>query len=184
MKILLIALSLFILFNSDYAQAQEQIDSAGIKLSQIAFDYTMNYLGDLRAVIYLYRSEFDKEPRNFEDIYYFVKGYNLNTAFNPADTIQFIPNEDGSSIINFKLHSTKDHKHKIDSMLIKYLDGMMSIGAPINKGSSITSAYGKIFSGQITNDSGTSIILPFANSTVYFNRVTLETIKRIANIKD
>lgn len=184
MKPLIFIFSLFIIFNSRYVHAQEQVDSAGIKLSKIAFDYTMNYLGDLRAVVYLYRSEFNKEPRNFEDIYYFVKGYNLNTTFNPADTIQFIPNEDGSAIINFKLYSTEDHKHKIDTMLIKYLDGMMNLGAPINKGSSITSLYGQIFSGELVTNSGTIIILPPANSTIYFNRIDLETIKRIANIKD
>jgi hypothetical protein len=184
MKTILITLGLFIIFNSNYALAQEQVDSAGIKLSKITFDYTMNYLGDLRAVIYLYRSEFNKEPGNFEDIYYFVRGYNLNTTFNPADTIQFIPNADGSSIINFKLYSTEDHKHKIDTMLIKYLDGTMNIGAPINKGSSITSLYGKIFSGDIITDFGTTIVLSAANSDIYFNRIPLETLKRIANIKD
>lgn len=184
MKTLLTALYLFILFNSNHVQAQEQVDSAGIKLSKIAFDYTVNYLGDFRAVIYLYRSELNKEPRNYEDIYYFVRGYNLNITFNPADTIQFIPNEDGSAIINFKLYSTLDHKHKIDTMLIKYLEGTMNLGAPLTKGSSITSLYGKIYSGEVVTDSGTSIILPPANSTVYFNRIDLETLKRIANIKD
>jgi len=184
MKPLIFVFSLFIIFNSNLVPAQEQVDSAGIKLSKIAFDYTMNYLGDLRAVVYLYRSEFDKEPRNFEDIYYFVKGYNLNTTFNPADTIQFIPNEDGSAIINFKLYSTEDHKHKIDTMLIKSLDGTMNLGAPINKGSSITSLYGQIFSGEIITESGKRIVLPPANSTIYYTRIPLETVKRIANIKD
>lgn len=184
MRTILIVFSFFILFNSNYTLAQEQVDSSKIKLSKLSFDYTMQYLADFRAVIYLYRSEFNKEPRNFDDIYYFVKGYNLNTTFNPADTIEFIPNSDGSSIINFKLYSTEDHKHQVDTMLIKNLDGMMNLGAPINKGSSITSLYGQIHSGEIITDSGTSIILPPANSSIYFNRIPLETLKRIANIKD
>lgn len=179
MKTVLIVFSFFIIFNSNQALAQDQVDSSKIKLSKIAFDYTMEYLADFRAVLYIYRSEFNKDPRNFDDIYYFAKGYNLNTKFNQADTIQFIPNSDGSAIINFKLYSTEDHKHKIDTMLIKNLDGMMNLGAPINKGSSMTSLYGEIFT-----DSGTSIILPPANSTIYFTRIPLETIKRIANIKD
>ena len=184
MKKILIAFSLFILFNSNYSLAQDQVDSSKIKLSKLSFDYTMEYLADFRAVLYIYRSEFNKDPRNFEDIYYFVKGYNLNTTFNPADTIQFIPNSDGSAIINFKLYSTAEYKHKIDTMLIKNLDGIMNLGAPINKGSSITSLYGKIHSGEIITDSGTSIILQPAKSTIYFNRIPMETLKRIANIKD
>lgn len=184
MKTILFAFSLFILFNFNSTLAQDQVDSSKIKLSKLAFDYTMEYLADFRAVIYLYRSEFNKDPRNFEDIYYFVKGYNLNTKFNPADTIQFIPNSDGSAIIKFKLNSTEDHKHKMDTMLIKNLYGTMNLGAPINKGSSITSLYGEIFSGEIITDAGTSIILPPARSTIYFNRIPMETIKRIANIKD
>ena len=71
-----------------------------------------------------------------------------------------------------------------DGLLIKYLEGTMNMDAPLTKGSSITSLYGKIYSGEGVTDSGTSIILPPANSTVYFNRIDLETLKRIANIKD
>lgn len=184
MKTILIVFGLFIILNSNQVLAQDQVDSSKIKLSKIAFDYAIQYLSDFRAVLYMYRSEFNKDPRNFDDIYYFAKGYNLNTKFNQKDTIQFIPNSDGSAIINFKLYSTEDHKHKIDTMLIKNLEGIMNLGAPINKGSSITSLYGEIFSGEIIADSGTSIILPPAISTIYFTRIPLETIKRIANIKD
>lgn len=159
-------------FNSNYAQHNE--------IGNSLFEYCIDKIGDLNAVIYLYKSENKDGLVSTEKLKEYALKNELNISFNVFDELIVNEDNENSITIEFELLNNGSSLSINDSLFTERINCLISLSAPISEGSSIRNVSGKIKKAiVILNNSDRLEISDYDYDSMIMIRVDISEIKRL-----
>lgn len=169
-KIFISLITLLLSYNSIHSQNN--------KIGNILFEYCVGKIGNLHALIYLYKSENKKDLINLDALKEFSNRNALNISFEQFAGLNVTEDSENNITILFGLMNEGDIFELNDSLKIEQIECEILLGEPLSEGSSIRTLDGKIIKGIVRiNDSNKIELNDYEYESMMIVRADISGIK-------